>query len=121
MVATGKAERRTFITTARLLEGASLVWESFMELSVSQAERDRGSRGSDVQHGDRTLQLVVSGLVEHIADSDHANVFADEVYRQARCAAAEHPRHGIQFLTAILQVGSGYEEVCSAEGGAGGE
>ena len=88
---------------------------------MSETVSNCARRGADVYHRHRTLQFVVSGFVEHIADSYHGNVFADEVYRQAGRAAAEHPRHGIQFLSPILQIGSGHDEIGCAESSAGRE
>ena len=88
---------------------------------MSETVSNCARRGADVHHRDRTLQFVMSGSVKHIADSYHGDVFANEVYRQACRAAAEHARHGIQFLSPILQIGSGHDEIGRAESGAGRE
>lgn len=88
---------------------------------MSQAEGDRSGRRADVNHRHCALQPVVPGLVEEIADSDHTHVFADKVYGQGWCATAKHAGDGIEFLSSILEVGSGYEEVRCAEGSAGGK
>ena len=39
-------------------------------------------RGPDIQHGDRTLQLLVSCLMEDVAESDHTGGFTGDVHSQ---------------------------------------
>ena len=50
---------------------------------MGKVEAYSRGRGSDVEHGDRALQFVVSRLVEEIAHSDHAHILTYEVNRQA--------------------------------------
>jgi|SRR5580704_12521602 hypothetical protein len=54
------------------------------------------------------LQFVIAGLVQEIAETDHAHGFADEVYRQSRRREAGHANHRIQFLSSALQVGASH-------------
>jgi hypothetical protein len=61
--------------------------------------RGRG-RGPDIQHGDRTLQLVVSCLMEEVAESDHTGGFTGEVHSQGRRAAGEQTGDRVQPLAA---------------------
>jgi hypothetical protein len=72
-----------------------------------------------IQHGDRTLQLVVSCLMEEIAESDHTAGFTGEVQSQARRAASEQTGDRVQLLAAVMQVISGYKEVGRAKCEAG--
>jgi len=84
---------------------------------MGKVKRNRGGRGSDIQHRDKPLQLVMSGLVEDIADPDHASGLAGKVHCKPGRTAAEYARYGIQFLTASAQIIPGYDEVGCAEGG----
>jgi hypothetical protein len=64
---------------------------------------------------------MMPGFVEEVAEPDNSRSFAREIGRQAPRAAAEKAGHRVQFLSAILQDGSGQREVSSAESGYGGE
>jgi len=76
-----------------------------LRLAVAQAVANRVSGRCHVQHGGHTLQAVMAGLVEDIAEAGHARGFAREVSYQSSRAAAEYARDRIQFLTSAgLQV-----------------
>ena len=75
--------------------------------------RERRSR--NVEHGRYSLQLVVPGLVEVIAEPDDSRGFAGEINRQASCAAAEKTGYRVQFFSTVLQDGSGQRKVSGAE------
>lgn len=76
---------------------------------------------SEIDDGDGSLQLVVAGLVEEVAETDHARSFPDEVDGQAGGRAVEDAHHGIQFLAAALQVGTRHREVGGIQRCCGGE
>ena len=83
--------------------------------------RDGCAGGTDVQHGDIALHFVMSGLVEEVAESDHASGFAGEVHGESRGTAAEYTSDRVQFLSASAQIVFGYDEIGGAEGGTGGK
>lgn len=86
--------------------------------AMGHVKRHGGSRRPDVQHRHQPLQLVMSGLVEDVADPDHASGLTRKVHCQPGRTATEYAGYGIQFLTAGAQVIPGYDEVGGAEGGA---
>jgi len=88
---------------------------------MGKAESHGRRRGADVQHRHRALELVMPRLVEEVAESDHTGCFPGEIHRQASCAAGEHARDRVQFLAAVPQIVSGYNEIGSAECGIGSE
>jgi len=67
------------------------------------------------------LQLVMAGLVEEVAETDHTHSFSDEVQGEAGRRAAEDANHGIEFLAATLQIGARHCEVGGIQRGCGGE
>jgi hypothetical protein len=85
---------------------------------MGQVKCHGSRRGADVQHGDGPLQFVMSGLVEQVAEPNHANGFAREIDCKSRGTAAEHPGHRVQLLAPTAQVVPGDNEISSAEGGA---
>jgi len=85
---------------------------------MGKVKAHRHGRGTDVQHGDKPLQLVMSGLVEDVADPHHAGGLARKVHGKSGGAAAEYAGYRIQFLAAGAQVIAGYDKVGGAESGA---
>jgi hypothetical protein len=83
--------------------------------AVHQSVTHRAGGASNVDQGNGAFQLVVAGLVKEVAETHDSYRFADEVHRQTRRGAAEHADHGIQFLSATLQVGACYGEVCTVQ------
>jgi hypothetical protein len=88
---------------------------------MKKIKRHGRSRRPDVQHGDGTLESVMSGFVEEVTDCHDAHRLAGEIHCQPRCASRKYMSHGIQFLTAIAKVISSYDKVGSAERRAGRE
>ena len=86
---------------------------------MSQVKCHGRCRGPDIQHGDRTLKLVVSCLMEKVADSHHTGGFTCELHSQRRHAAGEQTGDRVQLLAALMQVISGYKEVGRAKCEAG--
>ena len=84
---------------------------------MRHVKRHGPCRSADVQHGDCPFQLVVSGLVEDVAEPDHASSLTREVHRKPSRTAAKHARYRVQFLAAIVQVIASDDEICGAEGG----
>ena len=84
-------------------------------LPMRQPVTDRGRRASDVDHGDRTFQLVMACFVEEVAQCDCARALSGKVCSQSGRGTSEYSHHRIQFLAAILQVGASHGEVRSAE------
>ena len=84
---------------------------------MGKAEAHSGRRGAHIQHRDCALQPVMSRLMEEVAESDHASGLAGEVRGQSRRAAREYSCYRVQFLAAVTQIVSGYDEVGSAECG----
>jgi|HubBroStandDraft_6_1064221.scaffolds.fasta_scaffold686245_1 hypothetical protein len=82
---------------------------------MGEVKRHSCRRGTDVQHGDVPLQFVMSGLVEEIAQPDHASGLTREIRGKSRRTAAEHAGYRVQFLAASAQVVTGYDEVGSAK------
>ena len=76
---------------------------------------------SDVNQRDGSFQLVMAGLVEEVAETDHARSFSDEVHGEAGRRAAEDANHWIEFLAAALQIGTRHREVSGIQRGRGGE
>ena len=76
---------------------------------------------SYVDQRDGSLQLVMAGLVEEVAETDHARSFSDEVHGEAGRRAAEDANHWIEFLAAALQIGTRHREVGGIQRGRGGE
>lgn len=83
---------------------------------MGKTEAHSRRRGAHIQHRDRALKPVMSCLMEEVAESDDAGGFPGKVHRQACRATREYSRDGIQFLSAVPQVVSGYDEVGGAEG-----
>src|SRR5579864_7353661 len=76
---------------------------------------------SDVDQRQGSLQLVVAGLMEEVAETDDARSFSDEVHGEADRRAAEDANHRIEFLAAMLQIGTRHREVGGIQRGRGGE
>ncbi len=82
--------------------------------------KGHGCRGTaDVEHGDDPLQFVMPRLVADVAEPDHTSRLTGEIECQSRGTAAKQARDRIQFLAAIAQVVPSYDEIGSAESGAG--
>ena len=76
---------------------------------------------SNVDQRDGSLQLVVAGLVEEVAETDNARSFSDEVHGEAGRRAAEDANRRIEFLASALQIGTRHREVGGIQRGCGGE
>ena len=63
----------------------------------------------------------MAGLVEEVAETDHARSFSDEVHGEAGRRAAEDANHWIEFLAAALQIGTRHREVSGIQRGRGGD
>ena len=68
-------------------------------------------------NGNSPLQLVMSGLVEEIAESNHAHSLTGKVQRQPGRTAADQTRDWVQFLSAVSKIVASHNEVGGAEGG----
>ena len=90
-------------------------------LAVCQAVGDRAGGSSDVDQGDGAFELVVTGLVEEIADGDDSRGFSDEVHGQARPWSVQRCEPAVQFLSSALQIGAGHREVGASQRGSRGE
>lgn len=88
---------------------------------MAESESDGACGCSGVHQGDDSLQTMMVGAVEEVAQTDDSGGFAGEVEGQTRRGPAKDAHHGVEFLSAILQVGAGYEEVGGAGGGHSGE
>jgi hypothetical protein len=69
-------------TLQALVGGSMPSGRKVYRLTMGKIERDSGSRGPDVDHGNGALELVVTRLMEKIRDSDHANILPHEVHCQ---------------------------------------
>jgi len=81
----------------------------------------RCCRRTDVDHRGETFELVVPSLVEKVAKPNDASRLGGEVNREPGGAVTKKPRRGIQFPSAVLQVGAGCSEVRNTQGSGGGE
>ena len=72
---------------------------------VPQAVGYGEARSSYVEERREPLQSVMSSTVKVVAQSHHANRFADEVRCQSGRASGEESRERVQFFAAIRQVG----------------
>ena len=86
--------------------------ESLMGNGVKRHSR---GRRSNVQHGDRALKFVMSGLVEEVTESDDADSLSGEVHRQTRRAAGKDTGDRVQFVATVAQVISGYDKIGCGE------
>lgn len=67
------------------------------------------------------LELMMSGLVEEVADCDYTGSFSGEVHRKRGCGAAEYANDGVQLLAATLKIGTGHGEIGGTGCGHSGE
>src|SRR5215472_15645438 len=78
---------------------------------MSRAVGDCACRRTNVHEGDDSLQLVVSGPVEEIAEGDGACGFSGEVRGQPESRASVDTNDWVQFPTAILNIRASDREV----------
>lgn len=90
-------------------------------LAMGKTVGDRAGRRADIHVGNKMLELVMSGLVEEVADRDHSGSFSGEVHGKRGRGAAEHTDDGIQLLAAILEIGTRHGEISAAGCGHGNE
>src|SRR5580692_2087140 len=83
---------------------------------MGQVKRHGCSRSTHVQHGDCTLQFVMTCFVEEVADPDHASGFSCEVHCKSGRAAAEDASYRVQFLSTAAQVVASDDKIGGAEG-----
>ena len=88
---------------------------------MDEVECHSSGRGADVRHGYEAFQFVMPGLVEEVAESDHACRLTSEVHGKHRSTAGEDSSYGVQFLAATAQVVASYDEVSRVEGGSSGK
>src|SRR6266567_2276236 len=81
---------------------------------MRESESDRARRAANIYKRSDALQLVVTGLVEQIADSEGARGFSGEIERETSSAAGKYPRDRVEFPAAARQIGAGHEEICRA-------
>lgn len=71
-------------------------------------------RTAQVDHCSEAFDFVVSSSVEEVAQPNDARRLSGEINRKAGGVATKDSCHGIQFFTAILEVGTGNGEICRA-------
>src|SRR5580765_1679486 len=88
-----------------------------MGLSLRQPVTDGTSGRADVYNRDPALELVVTCLVEEIAQGYDSHRLSCKVDSEARSRTSKNPDHRVQFAPSALQIGARDGEVGSVQCG----